>query len=661
MKNLKNRLTNRTDLEKLEQDLAVIERLVEEDAVGRKIKKLARQARRDLEAARSEQIDLLLRLKSPSPVERAAARQEVESRIAAGEIKMFDPQTASWRPPVDLLDEAVVYEETLERHEAEIRYIEDRLAESATEPPSLHQLHHLILQAESLLNQRDLSENGKKALEEAKEVYEAGCTRHRGLTLKIHNGTLKDRFDALGKLHEWITNGELWILDAPDEVWRKAEDVLLAAEQSCAAESARLCDEVINQAESLANTNLTAALQDVYTALDRSIPYIQADRARLKEKYNELLEAYQLLKLERESQPSPISPDEMAGYITIRELNQDRIKKLINQSLGWVNQFFHSAITRPVAALLDEAANEQTPPARTVELIDMAVGLAKDAMEGSIEIPEAMIRGAVILYNKGITNRVSELLSSALPLYTLERADKIHRHAMTAWLLGCVDYALGRRLDGYSNWKNARRLFEDLLAQAIKDKQAEKADWYRARLKDMSIYASQTFEDVYFNWLNQFEMIAYPESMKDYRMIMDSQLEADQIVQLKKTLLLYLGESKTLPALEPNWAAWIDAAFYQYEIRDNLSTLESLNQAWVGFQSSHRGAIVLWLSGLVQWWFPSKIKSAINNWETSIRIFTNLSKEADQNNQNNRHTWYDNQIELMTISLKEWVQLTKLT
>ena len=96
MKNLKNRLTNRTDLEKLEQDLAVIERLVEEDAVGRKIKKLARQARRDLEAARSEQIDLLLRLKSPSPVERAAARQEVESRIAAGEIKIFDPQTASW-------------------------------------------------------------------------------------------------------------------------------------------------------------------------------------------------------------------------------------------------------------------------------------------------------------------------------------------------------------------------------------------------------------------------------------------------------------------------------------------------------------------------------------------------------------------------------------
>ena len=46
MKNFKDRLNNRADLEKLEQDLEVIERLVDEGAVGEKVKKLARQARR---------------------------------------------------------------------------------------------------------------------------------------------------------------------------------------------------------------------------------------------------------------------------------------------------------------------------------------------------------------------------------------------------------------------------------------------------------------------------------------------------------------------------------------------------------------------------------------------------------------------------------------
>ncbi len=73
---------------------------------------------------------------------------------------------------------------------------------------------------------------------------------------------------------------------------------------------------------------------------------------------------------------------------------------------------------------------------RAGELIDMAVALARNSLEGSIEIPEAMIRGAVTLYFKGNTNRAKELLKTAMPLYTLERPDKIHRHAVTAWLLG---------------------------------------------------------------------------------------------------------------------------------------------------------------------------------------------------------------------------------
>ncbi len=204
----------------------------------------------------------------------------------------------------------------------------------------------------------------------------------------------------------------------------------------------------------------------------------------------------------------------------------------------------------------------------------MAVSLATDALEGSIEIPEAMIRGAVILYNKGITDRAHDLLTSAMPLYTLERTDKIHRHAVTAWLLGCIEYVQGHRLEGYSQWKNAHSLFEDLRVQALKEKQIEKANWYRDRLEEMSVYAIQTFEEIYFQWMNQFDTIVLPESLNNFRNILDRQLGADQVMQLRKTLSQYLEDSKNLPGLEENWVCRVDAAFYQYETKDYISALD---------------------------------------------------------------------------------------
>ncbi len=663
MKAIKERLKNRTDLEKLEQDLVEIDRLVEEGAVGEKTKKLARLARRDLESARAAHIKLVLQLTDTLTTERQAARQDVEQRIAVGEIRLFDPQILRWRSSVEILDEALVYEARVERQTTEIRQTEAQLADFARIPQNLHQLHHLILLATEMLNQGKLSIGGQESLTRMREIYEKGCSHHRELTLAIHNGTLKERFDALGEIRNLISHGELWVLDSPDDNWRPAEQVLTAAEQSCGSESARLCDEVIHQADRLAQTNLQAALQDVYRAMDLSIPYVSDDRARLKVKYNELLETYRQRNGDtglNQSGEDRVSSEDMAGFIRVRSLYHERMKKLINQISEGLNQFFRSAITRPVTSLLNEAQDEKTTPARTVELIDMAVTLATAALEGSIEIPEVMIRGAVILYNKGITDRAHDLLTSAMPLYTLERTDKIHRHAVTAWLVGCIEYVQGHRLEGYSQWKNAHSLFEDLRVQAIKEKHLEKANWYRDQLEDMSVYAIQTFEEIYFQWMNQFDTIDLPASLNNFRNILDRQLGADQVMQLRKTLSQYLEDSKNLPGLEANWVCRVDAAFYQYETKDYITALDQLNQAWVGFQSSHRGAVVLWLSGLIQWWFPSKLNSAAKNWESSIRIFKELSKEADQKNQIERHTWYDRQVEWMSTSLKDWLLLTRI-
>lgn len=661
MNDLKDRLNNRADLEKLEQDLEVIERLVNEGSVGKNIKKRAEQARRDLEAARSAHTELVRRLTDPLPAQRQAARQEVEQRIAAGEIKLYDPQSRNWRSARDLLIEALAYEERQQGQNSAARQIEFELAEAARRPQNFYRLSQLIARAEEMLSQGGLSQNGKEALAAVRGAYEAGCKRQRELTLHIHNGTLKERFDALGQIRDLITTGESHILDAPEEIWRPAEEVLAIAEQACVNESARLSNEALAQAEMMAQTNLKAALRDLYLALDLSIPYINSDRVRLKVKYSELRQLYQQ---NNGNPPQPVdvdqvSAEDMAGFQAVRAIYQERLKRIINQSSQWLYQFAESAMTHPVARLLIEAEKESTSPARTVELIDMSISLARNAMEGSIEIPEAMIRGAVILYNKGIPLRVKSLLSEALPLYTLESPEKIHRRAVTAWLLGCVEYSLGNRNAGYEMWKTAHGLFDGLLTKASKEKQADKENWYRDRIKEISAYSIQTFEAVYFQWMNQFEMVNFSQSLKTYRMVMDQQLASDQINPLRKTISQYLEASMAEPIVDIHWAALVDAAFYEYEIKDYLSALEHLNQAWVGYQASHCGAVVLWLSGMIQWWLPSKKISAVSNWEKSIRIFRTLSSEADKQNKISQHAWYDKQIELMTVSLNDWIQLTK--
>ena len=661
MNDLKDRLNNRTDLEKLEQDLEVIERLVNEGSVGDKIKKRAQQARRDLEAARSAHTELVLRLTDPLPARRKAARQEVDQRIAAGEIKLFDPRSRNWRPARDLLIEALAFEERQQGQSTETRQIEFELAEAARRPQNFYNMHQLILRAEDLLSQGGLSQNGKEALAAARGVYESGCKRQRELTLNIHNGTLKERFDALGQIRDLITTGKSQILDAPEEIWRPAEEILAIAEQACVNESARLSDEALAQAEMMAQTNIKAALRDLYLALDLSIPYINSDRARLKVKYNELRQLYQQnsSNLPPPVEVGQVSAEDMAGFQAVRALYQERLKKILNQSPQWLYQFSKSALTLPVAKLLIEAEKDSTPPARTVELIDMAIGLARNAMEESIEIPEAMIRGAVILLNKGIPQRARSLLIEAFPLYTLESPEKIHRRAVTAWLLGCVEYFLGNRAAGYEQWKTAYGLFDGLLTLAVKEKQIEKENWYHEKLKEMSAYAIQTFEAVYLQWMNQFDMINLPQSLRTFRSLMDQQLASDQINPLRKTITRYLKASKAEPIVDIHWEALVDAAFYEYEIKDYLSALEHLNQAWVGFQATHRGAVVLWLSGIIQWWLPSKNEDAVRNWETSIRIFRTLSNEADKQNRISQHAWYDGRIDLMTTSLNEWIQLTK--
>lgn len=641
----------RNDLEKLEQDLAAIDRLPASGTLAQEVQQQAIAARQELETARAAHIALCTQLVHGSKPEREIARQDLEKRIQTGEQKIYDPQSRRWRLGSELLAEAKLRETELERQEIEHRRLEAELWQVAHPPRNLTTLYELILKVEALENQQSISPQGLETLKTARQVYEEGLKRQRELTLKIYDGTLQERFDAIVTLRKLIADGETQIWDAAVGMWRPANKVLSDAERKHQRASITQVDELLQQAEDRIKIRPTLALRFLYAALDKNIPYTEADRRRLESYY---LEIYR-------SRGQLISPSQadQEGYKLTQQLYERRLRQSFNSGAEWLNQFFHSSISSNATGLLEEAASENTAVLKAFELIGMAVSLARSRMEGSIEIPEVMVRGAVILFNKGLPEYARDLLAEARSLYTLDRTDKMHRYAVTAWLKGCLEYTLGRRLTGYTDWKETRSLFTELMGEARRERHTEQANWYKARLGDAEVWSVQTFEEVYFQWMNQFEPMFLPGALQEYRKIMDSHFGNKRYPELRKTILILLRESKLAPKPEIAWFALVEAAFFEYQIHDTLAAIKHLKEARDGFQLTHRGAVTLWLLGMIRWWLPSQRSDAVLNWEESIDLFQTLSKQADQANKQEQRRWYENQIKLMNISLKQWINLTK--
>jgi hypothetical protein len=662
MTDIEHLLANRTDMEKLAQDIAAVEKLVSEGALGSDVQEQVHEAHQALESARAAHTDLYMRLTNTAPLERAAARQELSRRIDAGELKIFDPEAMRWRPSAELMLKAIHEGEALERQDVEQRQFEQSFQTAVNSPHNLKDLSHYIHQAEELERHQALSVQGKEALQKAYLLLDEGLKLHRELTLKVHHGTLIERKEALDHLKQLIAEGETRIMDAPDNQWRPSADILAIAESEYRLASDMQTSELLEQSGKLAGTDINSAIRNLYLAMDKKIPYTENDRRRLEIRYHDLIS----LKNHKinvsggdEESPTQMNASDLEGFKRVRELYQKKLQELFDRSADWLNQFFRSALTKNSTNLLDEADQDQTPVAKAIERIDMAESLARNALEGSIEIPEVMVCGAAILLKRGEAERARDFLARAKPLYTLERIDKVHRHAVTAWLLGCVEYYLGHRFAGYTEWKIARNNFNDLLVAAHHDKQADKEKWYRARLVEIETQAIQTYEEVYFQWMSQFETSPLTPGLFEYRRIMDSQLAKKQIPDLKKTIQIALAISQRELLPETHWMVLVEVAFFEYQIRDLVAAIGHLNEAAIGFQTSHRGAVTLWLLGLIRWWLPSQRQKAMLNWESAIRIFQELSQQADHANLQKKRAWYDSQLSMMSASLKQWIALTQ--
>lgn len=652
-------LQNRTDLEKLEQDLAALADLTGselQDEVGagpgsaEELRQQIRAARQELEKIRAAHIDLCFRLTQHDGPTRAAARNELVQRIQAGELKIYDPRANIWRQASDLLIDANLQEEDSERQEKERRQVEDSLAVAAGKTGRLIDLQRLLRKADELDRKQLLSIQGRELLAKVQAIYDEGLNHHRDLTLKIHDGTLKEKHYALGEIRSLVTNGEAQILDAPTHTWRPAMDVMADAEEEYSKTSENLVGKILKRVEEQYKINPDRAINAFYQALDQTIPYREEDRSTLELRYLELHRLF-----ERRAGPVPMEEE---AYQALKKKTALDYKSLLNRSAVWLYQFYDSALTRPVSKLIMEAGKPGIPSATTLQLLEMAVSVARQTLEGSIEIPEVMVRGGILLFNLGLSDQARALLDQAIPLYSMERPLKIHRHAVTAWLLGLVDYSMGKRLHGYSDWKTARALFMDLQKEADRLKNVEMADWYKARLVEMDTQAVQTFEMVYYQWLNAFEPIFLTEGLRETRRIIDSQFGRQQYAELKKSLQQMLKDSQQELEVDPYRVTLVEAAFFEYQLNDFQAAADHLNEAWIRFQHNHHGAVVLWLLGMVRWWIPAQRTQALLNWEESIRLFHDLALQADQSNEQNQRIWYETQARLMSTCLKQWIGLT---
>lgn len=335
----------------------------------------------------------------------------------------------------------------------------------------------------------------------------------------------------------------------------------------------------------------------------------------------------------------------------------EKIKSLFEQSAGWLEGLYHAEITPPVAALLAQAEDANNTLEIAREKIQMAIALAQQSMKGSAEIPEVMTRGGIILFRRQDLKGARDLLAQARPLFTAEKLSKKHRGAVTDWLLGIIHTLLGDPIEGYKHWKSARKDFCELEKIEAWEKRWEKAQWYQDHLASMEIWAAQTLPEIYFGWMNQFDTQLLPAGLIEIRSKIEHLYSQGMYPEVRKHLELFLRNAQRKPGLMAYRVALVDAAYYEYLLGDIKEAIAHLDQARVGFQLSHRGAVALWMAGMLRWWVEAEQADAEMNWQESIRQFGILAERAEHANEGEKRAWYERQIPRMAASLQEWIWL----
>lgn len=329
---------------------------------------------------------------------------------------------------------------------------------------------------------------------------------------------------------------------------------------------------------------------------------------------------------------------------SFQEIFQTQIDFQIHQAELWLNKFDREALTPITIPYLEKASQSDQTLSEIKELLDRAVVLSQ-RYENSLETPEVLVRGGVILFYKKDIDNAYSYLDAAIALY--EQRGYRHRQAVAALIKGLLELAVSNRNAALSLWEDATRNLELCREQAARDPMRtyrdpfdEKVKWYTERLFELNINQVLLPEYV-ISWMNRYEPIPMDLEVK---ILQDKLFEvaANQDTESTRRLAEKLGDL-AWRAEDPRVTSLIFAniGIALVVVKSYVQGLDFLRRAVVlSNRLSHQRAVMSWLKALIEWHLPDQRKEAVISSGQAVAEFGICAQRADHKDRQNRKDWY---------------------
>lgn len=343
----------------------------------------------------------------------------------------------------------------------------------------------------------------------------------------------------------------------------------------------------------------------------------------------------------------------------------------ILEALEWVNKFDISHINNDSRKCLEDSfrvtAKENEVRKNILQILEHSCGVAD-----ILDYPEALLNVGVLEFLRGWQEEAESHLFQAYALYH----PRVHRRAVAAWILGIIEWRTRQNEAGKFHWREAQAIFTTICGDYVSSlekvkgtqytdtKKMEarergiqtKVDWYRGILDRMLIEMSKKVEEIY-PWLTVFEKFHLGESSQKIREIFEKKLannlypSANSLIQeIQKRSLDFVQYIETPEIL-------IECSLAAYHTGNLHMALELVDKAISRFPpDSHCQTIARWMSGAMCWDIPSGQSRARRNWQTCIGEMEMLAKKADQENKQDRRSWYLEKKETMKAALADMLK-----
>lgn len=323
----------------------------------------------------------------------------------------------------------------------------------------------------------------------------------------------------------------------------------------------------------------------------------------------------------------------------------------ILDALSWLKRFQPSRLRRTTQALVRHITDMQTPENKRKQMISSAIQHSRKHSD-RYELPELLLQVAEVKYRQASYASAKDYASAAVQIYP----DRSHELAVARWILGIIAWKLNDSRLGYSSWYYARDYFTGLAEEADQKDQKEKADWYRKQLERINVDMVCTPEETY-TWLDMFEPSHLSRAAQQLNATIVEKLESNRFQDVYKLVqdMQTLGRNSMDHVEEAEILVECGLAVYRM---GNLNEAVALLQKALGkFEpDSHHEAVTRWLLGIILWESPEKNSQAIMHWEKSLEEFDALSRKSDQQNRQNRLTWYRARRNTMVSALNEKIK-----